>query len=120
MRLTKTIVDHITAPIDRDQAFYRDGQLKGFGVRITASGVKSFIVEKLVNGKVRRMTLGRYGEITVEQARREAQKLLGKIATGIDPCAEKKPPNYNPNPQRGIPGLSQSPKRIKTQNTLRL
>ena len=56
---------------------------------ITASGVKSFIIEKLVNGKVRRMTIGRYGEITVEQARREAQKLLGKIATGIDPRAEQ-------------------------------
>ena len=35
------------------------------------------------------MTIGRYGEITVEQARREAQKLLGKIATGIDPRAEQ-------------------------------
>ena len=58
-------------------------------MRVTASGVKSFIVEKLVSGKVRRMTIGRYGEITVEQARREAQKLLGKIATGIDPRAEK-------------------------------
>jgi integrase len=90
MKLTKSVVDNITAPIDRDQAFHRDVQLKGFGVRVTASGVKSFIVEKLVNGKVRRMTIGRYGEITVEQARREAQKLLGKIATGIDPRAEQK------------------------------
>ncbi len=89
MRLTKTIVDNIQAPSDRDQAFHRDGQLKGFAVRVTASGVKSFIVEKLVSGRVRRMTIGRYGEITVEQARREAQKLLGKIATGIDPRAEK-------------------------------
>lgn len=90
MRLTKSFVDHIEAPIDRDQAFYRDAQLKGFAVRVTASGVKSFIMEKLVGGKVRRMTIGRYGEITVEQARREAQKLLGKIATGIDPRAEQK------------------------------
>lgn len=89
MRLTKTTVDALQAPTDRDQAFYRDGQLKGFAVRVTASGVKSFIVEKLVNGKVRRMTIGRYGEITVEQARREAQKLLGKIATGIDPRPEQ-------------------------------
>lgn len=89
MKLTKSIVDNVTAPTDRDQAFYRDVQLKGFALRITASGVKSFIVEKLVNGKVRRMTIGRYGELTVEQARREAQKLLGKIATGIDPRAEK-------------------------------
>ena len=35
------------------------------------------------------MTVGRYGEMIVEQARREAQKLLGKIATGIDPREEK-------------------------------
>lgn len=90
MKLTKSIVDSITAPVDRDQAFYRDVQLKGFALRVTVSGVKSFIVEKLVSGKVRRMTIGRYGEITVEQARREAQKMLGKIATGIDPRAEKK------------------------------
>ncbi len=89
MRLTKTLLDHIEAPLDRDQSFYRDAQLKGFAVRVTANGIKSFVVEKLVGGKVRRMTIGRYGELTVEQARREAQKLLGKIATGIDPQAEK-------------------------------
>ncbi len=90
MRLTKSTVDKIEPPKDRDQAFYRDDQLKGFAVRVTASGIKSFVVEKLVSHKVRRMTLGRYGELTVEQARKEAQKLLGKIATGIDPIAEKK------------------------------
>lgn len=90
MRLTKLSIDKIEAPQDRDQVFYRDDQLKGFALRITASGVKSFVVEKLINGKVKRITLGRYGELTVEQARKEVQKLLGKIATGIDPLAEKK------------------------------
>lgn len=89
MKLTKVVVDKIEPPVGRDQAFHRDQQLKGFAVRVTASGVKSFVVEKLVNGKVRRMTVGRYGEMTVEQARREAQKLLGKIAIGVDPRAEK-------------------------------
>jgi integrase len=90
MKLTKLVVDNLDTPKDRDQVFYRDDILKGFAVRVTSNGVKSFIVEKLVNGKVRRMTLGRYGELTVELARKEAQKLLGKIATGIDPIAEKK------------------------------
>jgi len=90
MHLIKTVVDKIEAPVDRDQAFHRDDQLKGFALRVTASGVKSFVVEKLVGGKVRRMTVGRYGELTVEQARKEAQKLLGKIATGVDPLAEKR------------------------------
>ena len=90
MKITKSAVDKLSPPKDRDQLFYRDEQLKGFAVRITTSGVKSFVVEKLINGKVKRITLGRYGELTVEQARKEAQKLLGKIATGIDPIAEKK------------------------------
>lgn len=89
MKLTKGIVDKLNAPTDRLQVFYRDEQLKGFALRITSNGIKSFVLEKLISGKVRRITLGRYGELTVEQARKEAQKLLGKIATGIDPIAEK-------------------------------
>lgn len=71
------------------QKRYYDDVLKGFGVRVTSGGTKAFFIEKLVNRKLRRITLGRYGELTAEQARKEAQKVLGKIATGIDPVAEK-------------------------------
>lgn len=58
-------------------------------MRVTTNGVKSFVVEKRINGRVKRITLGRYPALTVEQARREAQKNLGKIATGLDPVTEK-------------------------------
>lgn len=88
VKLTKTVVDRMSAPA-KGQAFYRDAELKGFAVRVTASGVTSFIVEKRIDGKVRRITLGRYGELTTEQARKEAQKLLGKVAMGMNPIAEK-------------------------------
>ena len=94
MKLTKNTVDRIKPP-ESGQAFYRDERLKGFAVRVTSTGVKSFIIEKLINGKVRRITLGRYGELTVEQARKEAHKLLGKIATGVDPIAEKQSAKVN-------------------------
>lgn len=89
MKITKTLIDKLPSP-EQGQTFYRDEQLKGFGVRLTASGVKSFIVEKRISGKVKRITLGSYPELTVEQARKEAQKLLGKIATGINPILEAK------------------------------
>jgi integrase len=89
MRITKQQVDKIQAPTNKSQEFYRDDSLKGFALRITHNGVKSFVVEKLINRKVKRITLGRYGEMTAEQARKEAHKLLGKIAAGIDPIAEK-------------------------------
>ena len=89
MKLTKKIVDDAKLPVDKDQVFYRDDQLKGFALRVTASGTKSFVVEKNIGNKVRRITLGKYGALTVEQARKEAQKIIGQIATGIDPIAEK-------------------------------
>jgi len=87
-KLTKRHVDTLPAP-SSGQVFVRDTELKGFALRITSNGVKSFIVEKRVNGKVRRITLARYPVLTVEQARIEAQKQLGKIATGQDPIKER-------------------------------
>jgi integrase len=95
MKITKLVVDKLPTPepsatSQTMQKRYYDEALKGFGVRVTSGGTKAFFVEKLVHGKLRRITVGRYPELTAEQARREAQKLLGKIATGIDPIAEKK------------------------------
>lgn len=89
MRLTKTAVEQAPIP-EKAQAFYRDDQLKGFALRVTPGGAKSFIVEKRINNKVKRKTLGRFGVLTVEQARKEAQKFLGQIASGNDPISERK------------------------------
>jgi len=88
VRLTKTQVDKFRAPTT-GQAFLRDATLRGFALRVTANGIKSFIIEKRIQGQVKRITLGRYPDITVEQARKEAHKILGKIATGLNPIAEK-------------------------------
>lgn len=91
MKLTKGFIDKkAVAPKDKDQIFYRDSELRGFALRVTASGIKSFVVETLIGNKVRRMTIGRYGKLTAEQARTEAKKILGKIASGGDPVADKK------------------------------
>ena len=95
MRITKSLVDKIEPPdfkIDGkpDQKIYRDSAIIGFGLRITSAGAKSFVVEKRINGKSRRKTLGAYGPLTVEQARNEALKFLGSVATGNDPIKKEK------------------------------
>src|SRR5437870_12408301 len=91
VKLTKSFADKIQPTPEKDQAFYRDTELKGFALRITASGTKSFVVEKIIGNKVRRITLGKYSDaLPVEKARRKAQILLGQIADGIDPIAEKR------------------------------
>jgi len=95
MKITKAIIDKLVVPEALTkgrtaQKRYYDNAMKGFGVRVTSGGTKAFFIEKLVNNKLRRLTIGHYPHLTVEQARKEAQKLLGQIATGIDPVAEKK------------------------------
>jgi integrase len=89
MRLTKREIARLPLPSE-GQAFYRDDKLKGLAVRVTAGGTKSFVLEKLIQRRVRRITLGRHGEISVETARKQAQKLLGQIAEGRDPVSERK------------------------------
>ncbi len=90
IKLTKTIVDKLEHIPGKTQTFYRDNDLKGFALRITSGGVKSFIVETRINGKVKRVTLGKYGNLTVEEGRKQAKSLLGSVARGDDPIAEKK------------------------------
>ncbi|MDQ8039126.1 MAG: integrase arm-type DNA-binding domain-containing protein [Rickettsiella sp.] len=95
MKITKLAVDKLPIPsvvkagVTAQKRYY-DDVMKGFGVRVTSGGSKAFFVEKLINGKLSRITLGRYPELTVEMARREAQKVLGQIAMGLDPLAEKR------------------------------
>jgi hypothetical protein len=95
MKITKLVVDKLDIPLSDKpgktaQKRYYDDTIKGFGVRVTSGGTKAFFVEKLIKRKLCRITLGRYPELTVEMAKKEAHKLLGQIAMGIDPVAEKR------------------------------
>ncbi|MCE5361584.1 MAG: tyrosine-type recombinase/integrase [Acidithiobacillus sp.] len=68
--------------------FYRDDQLVGFGLKVTPKS-KVYIVERRVAGKSKRITIGRHGPWTPDNARREAQKLLAEMAQGVDPNERK-------------------------------
>lgn len=64
-----------------------DGEVRGFGVQVLASGRKSFIIQyRNAQGRSRRLTIGRFGVLSVEDARREAKVLFGQIARGVDPA----------------------------------
>lgn len=88
-RLTKRLVDSIPPP-ESGQLIVRDVELKGFALRVTPGGAKTFVVEKRIGGKVRRIKVARYPEKTCEQARLEAQQMLGQIAGGGDPIKKKR------------------------------
>lgn len=90
-RLTKTAVEGLKPPAKQgEQAFLWDGELKGFGVRVVHSGLKTFILQyRDADGRTHRIKLGRFGSITVEMARELAKDKVGGLTRGEDPA--KKP-----------------------------
>lgn len=74
-------------PAKGRQALLWDSELRGFGVRMLPSGLQTFILNyRNAANKERRITLGRFGVMTVEQARDQAVIKLGRIAAGGDPA----------------------------------
>src|SRR5258708_30060687 len=88
-KLTKRVVDAARAA--RGELFLWDDELPGFGLRVKASGAKSFLVQyRNANGRSRRLTVGRYGVLTVEEGRRQAKLALAAVVKGADPAESKK------------------------------
>lgn len=89
MRITKRTVDQLETP--PKDTFFWDDTLKGFGVKVTISGRKVFVLQGRIDGKVRRYTIGQYGSPwSPDQARAQALSMLSELAKGIDPTAEKR------------------------------
>ena len=88
LKLTKTVVD--AAQPKKDPYELRDAAIPGFLLKVTPTGRKVFMVAYVANnGQRRKPAIGRFGEITVEQARDIARDWLADVRKGKDPSAEK-------------------------------
>jgi integrase len=88
--LTARTIDALKPTSGVPQMDYWDSTLKGFGVRVSASGRKSWIAFYRLNGRVRRLTLGTYPALSLADAREHARDALHAVAKGTDPASEKK------------------------------
>lgn len=90
-KLTKRVIDAIKAS-DGDCILW-DSELAGFGLRVRAGGSKTFIAQYRAGGgrkgQTRRYKIGRYGVLTVDEARLEARKVLLSAAQGQDPAGKR-------------------------------
>jgi hypothetical protein len=68
---------------------YYDTNVVGLSLRVTGTGVKSFIVRKFMNNKAVRTTLGHYPAMTITQARVAARAALNTISSGVNPNHQK-------------------------------
>jgi len=66
-----------------------DSKIPGFGVRVSPSGTKAFVLVYRHQGRRRRMTLGRYPDLSLSDARKEAQISRSSLAQGLDPLRQK-------------------------------
>lgn len=87
MKLTKRSVDALT-PDEAGDFFAWDTTLKGFGVRVWPTGRKAFMLKYRPAGqrRTKRVTIGAYGVLAVEEARDHARRYLGEIVDGADPA----------------------------------
>jgi integrase len=87
-KLTDGIVKKLPIPDSGNKVHY-DTEVTGFGVRVTAGGAKSFVLNYRTRvGLERRYTIGQFPTWGTSAAREQAKELKKQIAVGNDPLAE--------------------------------
>lgn len=88
-KITKRLIDSLT-PADSAYVIW-DTEIRGFGVKVGKSHLITFVLKyRNAHGRQRKPTIGRYGEMTVDQARKLAAGMKADVSQGRDPSAERK------------------------------
>lgn len=92
-KINKSVVDNATVPAKGD-AWIWDLELEGFGIRVQASGRKTYVVRYRTRDAARtqrKMTLARCSDMPPDRARDLARKVFAQVAEGNDPALAVKP-----------------------------
>ncbi len=85
LTISKQSLDGLS--VEGKEAVFWDRELPGFGVRVYPSGSRIYVVQSRGPNGIRRVSLGRHGEITAEEARKQAAAVVARIKQGEDPVA---------------------------------
>jgi integrase len=90
-KITDTIIKNLPVPKTGNRITYDDGEkcVRGFGIRVTSGGSRSFILNyRTRTGRERRFTIGQFPDWKTSAARDEAAALKQRIDRGEDPLAD--------------------------------
>lgn len=92
IRFTKPTIESLPPAPAGKRDYYEDSRLNSLRLRlsVTDRGSKSWVVQRRIDGRVSRVTLGGYPDLTPELAIKAAERLAGKIASGENPQAEQR------------------------------
>ena len=83
-RLTEDLIAGLCCPAGQKDRLVFDDDLPGLGLRIAAGGQKNFLAQYTIAGRKRRVPIGRWGAITLKQARTAARAIFGDVSKGED------------------------------------
>ncbi|WHH52859.1 integrase family protein [Pseudomonas sp. Ap32] len=95
VNFTQVALNGLPLPAPGERAVYHDfggsQSVSGLEVRVTSTGVKTFSVFKRVaGGKPERVTIGKFPEVSIDQARRKAKAIIAQLAAGVSPSETKR------------------------------
>jgi integrase len=90
MKLTLNRIDSLECPEGKRDVLVFDGEQRGLGVRVTAGGSKTYLAQCNWRGQKRRIPLGSCSALSLAKARDAVRAIMGDVAKGIDPAAERK------------------------------
>ena len=110
IKITDLTVKTLPAPATGSKVYYSD-DVAGFGVRVTAAGVKAFVLNYRTKsgGQERRYTIGRYPSWQVRAARDKAKELRREVDNGGDPMG-------NLTAERQAPTVAQLAERFVAEH----
>src|SRR5438105_2249585 len=89
VKLTTTTVRTLTLPPGLTEKTFFADDVPGFGVRLRASGSRTFVVQYKLGAQHRRIVLGSATALDLGKARASAKDLLAKVRLGLDPAGER-------------------------------
>lgn len=95
VNFTQAALNGLPFPAPGERAVYHDfggsQSVSGLEVRVTSTGVKTFSVFKRVaGGKPERVTIGKFPEVSIDQAKKKAKAIIADLASGVSPSETKR------------------------------
>jgi integrase len=90
INFTKPTLEKLSHKGEPKRTWYRDTQISDLAIVCLPSGLKSFYVVKKIDGRTEKIYLGKFPDLSVENARKLAMGKLGQIALGVNPLDKKR------------------------------
>jgi hypothetical protein len=104
-RISKSTVDSLCCSGGKDRDIVWDDKLKGFGVIVYPTSLKTYVAQYRKDGRSHRVVIGKHGRLTPDEARKEAKARLGDVEKGANPAFERRTKREAPTLDKVVEGF---------------